>query len=378
MARRRPSSSRSTASSAGSGSADSYSPWVPCWPSCRSGTRAREAALALADPARRRARAGAARLRVRAEPARHSLAARRAAGARLPARHARGRTDRAGRASGQGRRREVLGLVVLSRLLRGSPGARAQLARLPRPRRGGGRRRHPGQARRRAEVRGRFRPHLPGRPGPQRHGLGGLRRVRRARDLLPRSTGKDPAQARRRRHRRRLPVHGGSAAGGDGLAMTRGAMVLIAVLTALALVGPAAPAIDAQTARPVNEETVHDIAVQLRCVVCQNLSVADSPSEMASQMRAIIRERLAAGESPADVQRYFVDRYGEWILLSPPRRGFNLLVWLLPLAAVVVGLAATSALVWRWTHRRRGVRTAPAAVDPAMSERIRRELERES
>ena len=160
--------------------------------------------------------------------------------------------------------------------------------------------------------------------------------------------------------------------------MSRGAMVLIAVLTALALVGPAALAIDARTARPVNEETVHDIAVQLRCVVCQNLSVADSPSEMASQMRAIIRERLAAGESPADVQRYFVDRYGEWILLSPPRRGFNLLVWLLPLAAVVVGLAATGALVWRWTHRRRGLRTAPAAVDPAMSERIRRELERES
>jgi cytochrome c-type biogenesis protein CcmH len=155
-------------------------------------------------------------------------------------------------------------------------------------------------------------------------------------------------------------------------------MVLTAVLTALALVGPAAHTIEAQTARSVNEQTVYEIAAQLRCVVCQNLSVADSPSEMASQMRAIIRERLAAGESPADVQRYFVDRYGEWILLSPPRRGFNLLVWLLPLAAVVVGLAATGALVWRWTHRRRGVRTAPAPIDPAMSERIRRELERES
>jgi len=112
--------------------------------------------------------------------------------------------------------------------------------------------------------------------------------------------------------------------------------------------------------------------------VCQNLSVADSPSEMASQMRAIIRERLAAGESPAEVQRYFVDRYGEWILLAPPRRGFNLLVWLLPLVAVAVGLVTAGALVWRWTHRRHGVRTPPVAVDPAMSERIRRELERGS
>ena len=150
---------------------------------------------------------------------------------------------------------------------------------------------------------------------------------------------------------------------------------LIALLTAVIVL--AAPTLRAsgQAAKPVNEDVVHEVGLQLRCVVCQNLSVADSPSEMASQMRAIIRERLAAGESPAEVQRYFVERYGEWILLSPPRRGFNLLVWLVPLVAVVVGLAVTVALVWRWTHRRRGVRTAPVALDPAMSERIRRELE---
>ena len=113
--------------------------------------------------------------------------------------------------------------------------------------------------------------------------------------------------------------------------------VAIAAWIALALLGAAVSPAAAQTAKPVSEDVVHAVAAQLRCVVCQNLSVADSPSEMASQMRAIIRERLAAGESPAEVQRYFVDRYGEWILLSPPRRGFNLLVWLLPLAAVLVG-----------------------------------------
>jgi cytochrome c-type biogenesis protein CcmH len=154
--------------------------------------------------------------------------------------------------------------------------------------------------------------------------------------------------------------------------MTR---VVAALAAALGLIGGAGRPAVAQTATPVNETVVHDIAAQLRCVVCQNLSVADSPSEMAGQMRGIIRERLAAGESPAEVQRYFVDRYGEWILLSPPRRGFNLLVWILPFAAVGVGLAATAVLLWRWTHRRHGVRPPPAAVDAAMSERIRRELE---
>jgi cytochrome c-type biogenesis protein CcmH len=148
-----------------------------------------------------------------------------------------------------------------------------------------------------------------------------------------------------------------------------------ALAVAVALIGAAGRPAAAQTAVPVNETVVHDIAAQLRCVVCQNLSVADSPSEMASQMRGIIRERLAAGESPAEVQRYFVDRYGEWILLSPPRRGFNLLVWILPFVAVGVGLAATAALLWRWTHRQRTARPPAASVDAAMSERIRRELE---
>ena len=148
-------------------------------------------------------------------------------------------------------------------------------------------------------------------------------------------------------------------------------------MTAAALVAAVMSPAAAQQATPVGDEIVHEVAAHLRCVVCQNLSVADSPSEMASQMRAIIRERLAAGESPADVQRYFVDRYGEWILLEPPRRGFNLVVWLLPLVVVVAGLASVVILVRRWTRRRRAT-PAVGVVDPPMSERIRRELERGS
>jgi cytochrome c-type biogenesis protein CcmH len=148
------------------------------------------------------------------------------------------------------------------------------------------------------------------------------------------------------------------------------------LVVAAALVAAALSSASAQSTA-VSEETVHEVAGQLRCVVCQNLSVADSPSEMAGQMRTIIRERLAAGESPDEVQRYFVQRYGEWILLSPPRRGFNLLVWLLPLVFVMAGFAVVAILVRRWTRRPRGV-AEPVAVDPVMSERIRREVERGS
>jgi cytochrome c-type biogenesis protein CcmH len=131
---------------------------------------------------------------------------------------------------------------------------------------------------------------------------------------------------------------------------------------------------DAAAAAPVSEQTVHDVALQLRCVVCQNLSVADSPSEMAGQMRAIVRERLEAGETPEQVREYFVARYGEWILLAPRRTGFNLLVWGFPVAAVAVGFGVVALLLRRWTRRRRAA-PAPPPVDAAMSERIRRELD---
>jgi cytochrome c-type biogenesis protein CcmH len=101
---------------------------------------------------------------------------------------------------------------------------------------------------------------------------------------------------------------------------------------------------------------------------------------MAQQMRGIVRERLAAGDSPEQVIQYFVDKYGEWILLAPRRRGFNWLVWIAPFAAIALGLVLFAVVVRRWTQRRRARLAAPAAVpalDPAMRERIRRELELE-
>jgi len=144
----------------------------------------------------------------------------------------------------------------------------------------------------------------------------------------------------------------------------------------LAVLVAAAPLSAQHPARHVNEQAVYEIAAQLRCVVCQNLSVADSPSEMANQMRAVVRERLAAGETPEQVIRYFVDKYGEWILLSPPRRGFTLLVWIVPAISVVLGIGVVALLVRSWTRRRPA---APRpAVNQAMRERIQREMETET
>ena len=154
--------------------------------------------------------------------------------------------------------------------------------------------------------------------------------------------------------------------------MTRLLLLLVLMLVAT-------PALAQPPATNVEDPRLYEVASELRCVVCQNLSVADSPSEMAQQMRALVRERLAAGDTPEQVLQYFVDKYGEWILLSPRRHGFNWLVWSAPLVATVIGFVIVAFTVRRWTARRRA-RTAAAplpAVDPAMRERIRREMELE-
>ena len=150
--------------------------------------------------------------------------------------------------------------------------------------------------------------------------------------------------------------------------MTRTGFALV-VLVALGL---AATIVSAQVS--VDERTVTDIAAQLRCVVCQSLSVADSPSETAHQMRGVIRDRLAAGETPDQVKAYFVEKYGEWILLAPPRRGFNLLVWTVPYAGLLAGVLLVIVVVRRWSRRAATAPVAPLVVDEAMRQRIRREL----
>jgi cytochrome c-type biogenesis protein CcmH len=150
------------------------------------------------------------------------------------------------------------------------------------------------------------------------------------------------------------------------------AAVLLAAVTGGAAQWGWAAAAQPSAAVPVNEQTVYAVAAQLRCVVCQSLSVADSPSGTASQMRDLIRERLAAGDSPEQVRAYFVEKYGDWILLSPPKSGFTLLVWLVPYVGLGLGLVMVAFAVRRWSRTSRAV--APPQLDPALRERIRREI----
>lgn len=100
------------------------------------------------------------------------------------------------------------------------------------------------------------------------------------------------------------------------------------------------------------------LASTVRCPVCQGLSVNDSPSESARNMKRQLKAMLAAGYSDDQVLSYFEQGYGEFIRLQPRAKGFNLLVWLLPGALVLVGLG----LVLRST--RGGNAPAPAPTEP--------------
>lgn len=122
--------------------------------------------------------------------------------------------------------------------------------------------------------------------------------------------------------------------------------IILALAVAIAVAGLLV-AVARGPSRPVSlEDRVEDIASGLRCPVCQNLSVADSPSKLAQQMREAIAARLRSGQSAAQIRGYFADRYGEWILLSPSRQGVGMVAWVGPVAVIVAG-AATIVLVLR-------------------------------
>ncbi|MEJ2184492.1 MAG: cytochrome c-type biogenesis protein CcmH [Gemmatimonadota bacterium] len=97
------------------------------------------------------------------------------------------------------------------------------------------------------------------------------------------------------------------------------------------------------------DRQVQEISAQLRCPVCQGTSLKDSPSELAQQMRDVIRSQLEQGKTPAQVRQYFISKYGEWILLQPEAKGFNLLVYLLPVLGLLGGALIVFGAVRRWT-----------------------------
>jgi len=117
------------------------------------------------------------------------------------------------------------------------------------------------------------------------------------------------------------------------------------------------------------ERRMLSIAKDLRCAVCQNQPVSESNASLAQDMRQIVREQIRAGKSDDDIKRYFVERYGDYVLMKPPARGFGSLVWLGPI--VLLGVIATGGFL----YLRRRLKPA-LSPPPALSDEDRDRIER--
>ncbi len=143
------------------------------------------------------------------------------------------------------------------------------------------------------------------------------------------------------------------------------------LLLALALAGlaavcsakEAAPASD----DPALEARVMALAGTLRCLVCQNETLADSRADLAVDLRNQIREKLKAGESNDDIVKYLVARYGDFVLYRPPLQGNTMLLWFGPF----VLLAGAFAFLASYARRRRKAQQAESRLDQAQQARAR-------
>ena len=89
---------------------------------------------------------------------------------------------------------------------------------------------------------------------------------------------------------------------------------------------------------PVLEERAREISAGLRCPVCRNESIDDSNAPISRELRLMVRERLVAGDTDQEVVDFVVARYGEFVLLRPDTRGWNIVLWLAAPALLILGL----------------------------------------
>jgi cytochrome c-type biogenesis protein CcmH len=141
----------------------------------------------------------------------------------------------------------------------------------------------------------------------------------------------------------------------------------LVALVALAVV----PAALASEARP----TLADLEDEIMCPVCPGETLEQSSSPAALQVERLIAVRIRAGDSKQEIKDRLVDQYGPKILAAPPKEGFDLLAWVLPLVGAAGAALVLAFAAWRWS---RGREPPPpgAALDPESERRVDRELAR--
>ena len=147
--------------------------------------------------------------------------------------------------------------------------------------------------------------------------------------------------------------------------------LLAALVAVLALAAPVAAA-----------PNPADLEAELVCPTCKTtLDQSDAP--VAQRMKQLIRQRIAEGKSADEIKAELVDSFGRGVLAEPPKSGFDLLAWLLPLAGAAVAAAVVGVLAWRWSRARSdaggdgdGDGPGDEPLDPELERRLDAELAR--
>jgi cytochrome c-type biogenesis protein CcmH len=148
--------------------------------------------------------------------------------------------------------------------------------------------------------------------------------------------------------------------------------VRVLLLAGLVLLGGAAGAKEAAPASddPALEARVLAIAEELRCLVCQNETIAASHADLAVDLRKQIRQKLAAGQSKEQIIDFMVARYGDFVLYRPPLKPTTVLLWIGPFALLVLAVAVLAVNI-----RRRRAGAQSGELSPEQAERARSLLE---
>ena len=150
-------------------------------------------------------------------------------------------------------------------------------------------------------------------------------------------------------------------------------------LLVLVLVVALAAAVEVKTTQT---PTLAELEKRYICPTCQTtLDLSNAP--VAERMREFISERIAAGDSQSEIDAALVAQFGEAVLASPPKEGFNLLAWVLPLAGGAIAVAAVAVALRRWSRTRPEDAPQAAAstngrspLDPELERRVDEELAR--
>ncbi len=139
---------------------------------------------------------------------------------------------------------------------------------------------------------------------------------------------------------------------------------VFSALLAIALLLPVlAQAIDALPFKDrAEEQRFQNLTRQLRCLVCQNESLADSSSDLAKDLREEVFEQMSQGKSDVEIKQYLTARYGDFVLYNPPLRGGTVLLWFGPLLILLLG----AGIVYRIIRRR--AKVTPVSPPAASSE----------